>query len=567
MLKDKWSLEALLGVGGMAAVYMASHRNNGKRVAVKMLHPELSVISQIKTRFLREGYASNKVNHPGVVSVLDDDATEDGCVYLVMELLEGENLEQRRVAAGGRLDLQEVLWIVDQLLDVLAAAHTAGIIHRDIKPENLFLTRGAALKVLDFGLARVRDPKSPTSAGLTRTNMLMGTLDFMPPEQARGKWDGVGAQADIWSVGASMFMLLTGRPVHEEPTMDGQIKAVTTRPPRSIRSLRPDLPASVVALVDRALAFLPRDRWADAFSMQEAVRDAYNRLGGEQVPTTLRPPPVETPTEAGIPVATPSWDTDLAQTRALSKVRFDEDDVTRALPPSLPLADFLDRALAAPSPRPQPAHPATPPSGPLATPPSGPPAASPLAPAATTSSGPSATPAGPPAPPRIPSTPSAEPPPQTTSVPSVDSPPRVPSTPSADLAHRAPSGPSTGSNATPGPMMSSDLAAPVAGGSPGAPTAGAMPPWKRRQVLLIVASLPLWLLLFWGLASLRSCGAPPEAPAMAPEPSASAAASAEPPAPSASAAASAEAPPAPSASASVKKPGKPPPRKVWHRKK
>ncbi len=531
---------------------MASHRNNGKRVAVKMLHPELSVISQIKTRFLREGYASNKVNHPGVVSVLDDDATEDGCVYLVMELLEGENLEQRRVAAGGRLDLQEVLWIVDQLLDVLAAAHAAGIIHRDIKPENLFLTRGAALKVLDFGLARVRDPKSPTTAGLTRTNMLMGTLDFMPPEQARGKWDGVGAQADIWSVGASMFMLLTGRPVHEEPTMDGQIKAVTTRPPRSIRSLRPELPASVVTLVDRALAFLPRDRWADAFSMQEAVRDAYNRLGGEQVPTTLRPPPVETPTEAGIPVATPSWDADLAQTRALSKVRFDEDDVTRALPPSLPLADFLDQALAAPSPRPpSPAHPATPPTASSTTPSSGPPAT---------------PPAGPPAPPRVPSTPSAQPPQQGTSVPSTDSPPQVPSTPAVDPAHHVPSGPPVGSDVTPGPTMPSDLAAPVADGSP-APPAEATPPWKRRQVLLIVASLPLWLLLFWGIASLRSCGAPPEAPAATPEPSASAAASVEPPAPSASAAPSAEAPPAPSASASVKKPGKPPPQKVWRRKK
>jgi len=97
VLKDKWHIDALLGVGGMAAVYLATHRNNGKRVAVKMLHTELSVVSQVKTRFLREGYASNKVNHPGVVSILDDDVTEDGSVYLVMELLEGENLEPGRL--------------------------------------------------------------------------------------------------------------------------------------------------------------------------------------------------------------------------------------------------------------------------------------------------------------------------------------------------------------------------------------------------------------------------------------------------------------------------------------
>ncbi|MCS6900791.1 MAG: serine/threonine-protein kinase [Myxococcales bacterium] len=383
VLKEKWHLDALLGVGGMAAVYLATHRNNGKRVAVKMLHSELSVISQIKTRFLREGYASNKVNHPGVVSVLDDDVAEDGSVYLVMELLEGENLEQRRAAAGGCLDLQEVLWIVDQLLDVLRAAHAVGIVHRDIKPENIFLTRDATLKVLDFGLARVRDPR--TSAGLTRTNVLMGTLDFMSPEQARGKWDGVDARSDIWSVGATMFMLLTGHPVHEEATLDGQLKAVATRPPRSLRQLRPDLPTPVIALVDRALAFHPHDRWPDAFSMQEAVREAYNKLG-EVLPTSTHPPPVEpTLVNASTLVTSPSWDADLAQTQALTRPRFNEDAVTRVLPPSLPLA-----GLSSSSPSPvSPPEPAAPPPVPSSAPPLTPdPIPLPLEPSVATSPAP-----------------------------------------------------------------------------------------------------------------------------------------------------------------------------------
>ncbi|RYE87141.1 MAG: serine/threonine protein kinase, partial [Myxococcales bacterium] len=293
VLRDKWQLDRLLGVGGMASVFSATHRNNGKRVAVKMLHPELSVVSQIKARFLREGYASNQVGHHGVVSVLDDDVSEDGSVFLVMELLEGENLDQRRLAAGGTLDLLEVLWAMDQLLDVLTAAHAKGIIHRDIKPENIFLTRDAALKVLDFGLARVQRPQQ--TQGLTRTNMLMGTLDFMSPEQARGKWDGVGAQADLWSVGATMFMLLSGRPVHEETTLETQLKAVAGRAPRSLRSVRPDLPSAVITLVDRALAFDARDRWADAAAMQEAIRQAYVVAGGGDDGGTLRPPPAVDP--------------------------------------------------------------------------------------------------------------------------------------------------------------------------------------------------------------------------------------------------------------------------------
>lgn len=457
LLKEKWHLEALLGVGGMAAVYLATHRNNGKRVAVKMLHSELSVVSQIKARFLREGYASNKVNHPGVVSVLDDDISEDGCVFLVMELLEGENLEQRRAACGGQLDLQEVLWVVDQLLDVLISAHGVDVIHRDIKPENLFLTKSASLKVLDFGLARVRDPK--TTAGLTRTNMLMGTLDFMSPEQARGKWDGVGVQSDIWSVGATMFMLLTGQPVHDESTLDAQLKVVATRPPRSIQLLRPDLPESVISLIDRALAFHPRDRWSDASSMQNAVRDAYNSLGGSQVPTTVRPPPVETPT---VPTSTSSWESDLAQTQAINHV--DEDPIfepdlaqTQAIKPTTERTPFEDDAITR----------ALPPLISLSS-----------SPLVSSSSGR----ASPPAPPT----------PELSAKPAL----ALPSAPSPAAL------PSALGSATPEPTTTVVR-------SFSYPFVHSIFQKDRRTLSLILISFPLWILLFWGLSSLKSCGESP----------------------------------------------------------
>jgi serine/threonine-protein kinase len=215
VLKEKWRLDVLLGVGGMAAVYAATHRN-GSRVAIKLLHPELSTHHQVRTRFLREGYVANAVSHEGAVRVSDDDVAEDGAAFLVMELLEGETLEDRRVRSGGRLDEDEVLSVTDQLLDVLIAAHAKGVIHRDIKPDNVFVTRTGQVKVLDFGIARLREVTSKSTA--TVSGATMGTPAFMPPEQARGLWDEVDGRSDLWAVGATMFNLLAGQVVHEGRT-------------------------------------------------------------------------------------------------------------------------------------------------------------------------------------------------------------------------------------------------------------------------------------------------------------------------------------------------------------
>ena len=156
MLRGKWRLDALLGVGGMAAVYAATHRN-GSRAAVKVLHSELTINPQVRNRFLREGYVANAVGHEGAVRVIDDDSAEDGSMFLVTELLDGETLEQRRIRCGGRLSEDEVLCLAEPLLDVLIAAHAKGVVHRDLKPENVFVTRNGQVKVLDFGIARLRE--------------------------------------------------------------------------------------------------------------------------------------------------------------------------------------------------------------------------------------------------------------------------------------------------------------------------------------------------------------------------------------------------------------------------
>jgi serine/threonine protein kinase len=289
VLRGKWRLDRLLGVGGMAAVYAATHRN-GKRGAVKMLHLEAASDAEAHRRFLREGYVANKVEHPGAVSVLDDDIAEDGSVFIVMELLEGETADARAERSpGGRLDVRQVVAIAYKLLDVIAAAHDKGVIHRDLKPENVFLTQDGDVKVLDFGIARLREPTGHGHA--TQTGNLMGTPAFMPPEQALGNWPSVDARSDVWAVGATMFSLLSGRNVHEAENIQKLLLAAMTKPPRSVLAVAPDVPPAVAAVVDRALAFDQKDRFQSARAMQEALRDAAKSAGGPSRPSiTLIPP-------------------------------------------------------------------------------------------------------------------------------------------------------------------------------------------------------------------------------------------------------------------------------------
>lgn len=285
VLREKWRIDALLGVGGMAAVYAATHRN-GTRAAVKVLHPELLAHPSIRSRFLKEGYVANRIDHPGAVRVTDDDTAEDGSMFLVMELLDGESLEDRRVRLGGTLDVDEVLSAADQVLDVLAQAHEKGIVHRDVKPENIFLTRTGSVKVLDFGIARLRELSTASTA--TRTGTTMGTPAFMAPEHARGLWDEVDAQSDLWSVGAAMYCMLSGRVVHEGRTTNEVLLAAMTKPAPDLRATQPSVPEAVSAIVDRALKFDKTQRWPDARAMQDAIRRAYHRIHG--APLSTQPP-------------------------------------------------------------------------------------------------------------------------------------------------------------------------------------------------------------------------------------------------------------------------------------
>ncbi|NRA36156.1 MAG: protein kinase [Polyangiaceae bacterium] len=310
-LNGKYTLKALLGVGGMAAVYLAIHRT-GRRCAIKMLHKGGSATDTQIKRFRREAYAANALEHPGIVEIQDDDISEDGAPFLVMELLRGRTLSDD-IESGGILSEELAFNYLDQCHDALGAAHAAGIFHRDIKPDNIFLLETGRIKLLDFGIATLHEDV----AGLTvktEYGTLMGTPGFMAPEQARGRWDEVDGQSDIWALSATFFQLVSGQTVHEATTRNEALGLAMVTPARSLRTVSPQASSQLVTILDRALPFEKKDRFADAYEMQVAVRDAAQELG-----IVLRPSfrPLSGPRVGSSPHRDPSSST-LTQGGALS---------------------------------------------------------------------------------------------------------------------------------------------------------------------------------------------------------------------------------------------------------
>jgi serine/threonine-protein kinase len=280
----RYKIEGVLGIGGMATVYSATDSGGRGRVALKVLHPEVSMNADARRRFLREGKASNAVRHPGAVSVIDDHTAEDGAAVIVMELLDGQAVDEMWMRGGERLPPRTVMAIARELCEVLGAAHRAGVIHRDIKPANIFITYDGELKVLDFGLARMRDARSSTA---TSVGSVFGTPAYMAPEQATGLASQVNGQTDLWAVGAMMFALLTGKAVHEGETAQHVVLLAATKPARSLRSVMPKADPRLVAVVDQALMFDKTERFLDAAEMKSAICDASLAMFGDATPSLL----------------------------------------------------------------------------------------------------------------------------------------------------------------------------------------------------------------------------------------------------------------------------------------
>jgi eukaryotic-like serine/threonine-protein kinase len=267
VLGRKWRIEERLGAGSSATVYRAEHWNNGRKVAVKVLHPDAARSAESRGRFLREGRLANSIDHEGVVGVIDDGETDDGCPFIIMELVEGKSLEElRRACPDGRLPLREALNACVDVLDVLAVAHAAGVVHRDIKPRNVLVTNEGQLKLVDFGIAGAAESESSVA---TRTGAGLGTPLYMAPEQLTGDRP-IDARADVWGVGAMLYVLLSGQFPFAHYLPLEYLEAARSAPPR-LDTVVPGVPAALADVVERALVFEPAERWSGARVMAEAL--------------------------------------------------------------------------------------------------------------------------------------------------------------------------------------------------------------------------------------------------------------------------------------------------------
>jgi serine/threonine-protein kinase len=261
----------------MGCVYRATHVLMEKVVAVKVLHPALAADEKIVQRFTREAKAASRISHPHAINVTDFGESENGIVYLVMEYLKGRTLKDV-VRSGGPMTLQRVVEIVRQVAGALEAAHTEGVVHRDLKSDNIMLEEAAGgdwAKVLDFGIAKIQQTERSiheTDPGLTAPNLIIGTPQYMSPEQCSQASD-IDPRSDIYSFGVIIYELLAGHVPFAGDSPTAVMMKHIQEPPPSILDERPDLPTEVGRIVARALAKRPEDRFQKAGEIASALAD------------------------------------------------------------------------------------------------------------------------------------------------------------------------------------------------------------------------------------------------------------------------------------------------------
>ncbi len=291
-LDDKYRLDAQLGVGGMGTVYRARHLLIDRPVAVKVLNPRFVEDEAARTRFQREARAAGRLQHTNAVTVTDYGQTQDGFVYIVMELLEGRTLRDI-LAKEAPLEAARSVSLMLQVSAAVAAAHDAGIIHRDLKPANIFIVQRAEVpslvKVLDFGIAKLAaesleedEPKT-----LTQIGAMIGTPRYMSPEQCNGA--ELTPAADVYSLGVILYEMLTGTVPFSGSTPLAIAMKHTSELPRAPRDFVASIPAALEGVILHALEKNPEDRPADAAAFRQELLTTADRLGLEHAAITSSP--------------------------------------------------------------------------------------------------------------------------------------------------------------------------------------------------------------------------------------------------------------------------------------
>jgi serine/threonine-protein kinase len=289
-LGGRYILEELIAVGGMAEVWRAADEVLARVVAVKILRPELADDPNISERFQREAVAAARLTHPHIISVFDT-GTDDGIRYIVMEHLDGPSLREK-LEQRGRLAPDEAVTITIPVLEALGFAHGQRLIHRDVKPANILIGDGGRVKVTDFGIAKVAYARGD----LTTTGAMLGTVRYVSPEQVEG--GEVDARSDLYSTGVVLYEMLTGRPPFEGKSDVATAMMRLTSDPLPPRAIRPEVPRRVEAVVMKAMARRPEDRFPSADGMRAALeRQATGRDVSSTQPLPLVFPDAAAPPE------------------------------------------------------------------------------------------------------------------------------------------------------------------------------------------------------------------------------------------------------------------------------
>ncbi|HEY0077171.1 MAG TPA: serine/threonine-protein kinase [Pyrinomonadaceae bacterium] len=272
-LAGKYRIEERLDEGGMGTVYRATHILMEKTVAIKVLHPSLAADDKIVARFTREAKAASRISHPHALTVTDFGESENGIVFLVMEYLRGYTLKEV-IRSEGRMALPRVVEIIRQVCGALEAAHAEGVVHRDLKSDNIMLEEvnggGDWAKVLDFGIAKIQEPVGGTDPALTAPNLIIGTPQYMSPEQC-SQASEIDSRSDIYSLGIILFELLVGHVPFTGDSPTAIMMKHLQEPAPSVLEERKDLPPSVGRVVSRALAKRQEDRYQTASELSEAL--------------------------------------------------------------------------------------------------------------------------------------------------------------------------------------------------------------------------------------------------------------------------------------------------------